>query len=208
MPIIVWIIAATALGVISVFGGFLLHRWLKAEHTVAFIGRQGAGKTTMLQVLSTGHLPDSPTGPTTEQYEEEVLVEATVFRIIDSGGDRLNQWLVAGKRAGHVVYFFDASLVARRDPAALSAIAADAEQIRTEMSRGGDTSRFVLCGTHADLFTSDTSEAEVRKNREIQKLKNACNIGDEEVLLGSLSDRKSAMTLTSKVFKLLMRASR
>ncbi len=126
---------------------------------------------------------------------------------MDSAGDRLAQWEKGVAGASGVVYFFDASLVASGDQEALSAMAADADHIKDLLNKEGwvGERRFTLLGTHADQFQSRGDESRVRKAWEVQALRNACELGDDDVIIGSLVDASGAGRIASKVARRQMK---
>lgn len=202
VPIIVWGGVAVAAGVLSISAAYAISRWVKLTRTVAFIGRSAAGKSTLVHILEHGDVPKSGTPPTvTQRTTQKITIENMTAYVVDSGGDRLAQWESAVSKSRGVVYFFDASLIARNDKQAQSALWADADHIKDLLSQGVVERRFTLVGTHSDLFHAKSDEQVVRQNSAVQRLRNACEIGNEDVLIGSLAEKKAAMRLVSQLAK-------
>jgi GTPase SAR1 family protein len=200
LPVIIVILIALAGLGISAFTAWSIHRWLQEEKTLAFIGRSAAGKTTCIHMLKNGDIPDTSPQPTVEP--QDYKIEQTEIVSVDCGGDRLKQWTDAAKRSQGVVYFFDASLVARNDREALSALEADADHIKTLITGSGlHEKRFTLVGTHSDLFRDKSDEELVRSSNAVSSLRLACEIGNDDVVIGSLAEKKAAAQLVALLLK-------
>jgi GTPase SAR1 family protein len=199
VPIIVaiWaVVALLGLGLTAIF----VVLWLNRDGDVAVIGRQSAGKTTMLRFLADGRLPPSQ-APTTFWKPLSIQIENKTFVAFDTAGDRLDQWIKALDSSNDVLYLFDASLIACADAEALSAIAADTDHIRDYVSRKGKKLHFTLVGTHSDLFQdAKQDEVTVREHAVIQELQLICHTARDGLIIGSLATEKSAKSLTKKVF--------
>lgn len=203
MPLLPWLAAAVAMGVLSLVAAWRITRYLRGDpETIALIGRTSTGKTTLLACLEERELPDRPRPSTvTSTKQRDLLVENKTFTVVDTSGSELAQWVKAVKQARGVLYFFDAHLVAQGDTGTLNWIAADASHIE-EVFPHLKSKRFTLVGTHADLFGSPRhDEASVRGHTVIEQLQKATGTTDHDVIIGSLSTDRNAMKLIQKVFR-------
>jgi len=200
MPLPAWILWAIAAAGVTALVTFLaakaLRRWLSRPGRVALVGRNLTGKTTMTEILQYGKARRQEYVPTTRpRVTEELQIGEKAFTIVDPGGDRLKDWKLAMHGATDVIYFFDASKVARGDPETLSELDADAEHL--QMLRG---KQFVtLVGTHTDLFENPDDENLVRSSIEIANLKAACGVDGDGLLLGCLIQKKSGLRIAQKI---------
>ena len=207
MPLVlIAVVALVAAGVVSLSGYLALRKWLKQPHRVAFIGRSDAGKSTLLHFLEHGEIPQSGLPPTTGQRSERVTVGNLEVEVIDSGGDRLRDWVKGMDSADTIVYFFDAAAVASCTPEALSNLVADAGHMKALAGKAAPKKRFVIVGTHSDLFSNrKDDEKTVRKCQEVQQFRAECGVDDGRVVIGSLAANKDAAKLAGVLAKRVSR---
>ncbi len=199
-------ILIAAWGVVALFGlglaAYAVALWLEDENTVALIGRQHAGKTTMLTFLASGKVPPSQAPTTSWKGPQTIQFKNKTFQAFDTAGDRLKQWHRALDSCANVLYLFDASLIARADAGALSAITADTDHIKDYLSKTNRELDFTLVGTHSDLFTDvKQDEVTVREHQVVRELQRICGTGRDGLIIGSLSDDKNAKSLTKLVIR-------
>jgi len=201
MPVVIAIIAIIALLGLG-FTTVAVILWLNREGRVAVIGRQSAGKTTMLRFLADGHVPRAQAPTTVPDGTFSIKIDNRTFEAFDTAGDRLDQWIRALDASHNVIYLFDASLVSRGDPEVLSALAADTDHIKNYLTTRQVNRHFTVVGTHSDLFAERGRDEEaVRDQPVIQELQLICSTDQDGLIIGSLSNDKSAKTLTKLVLR-------
>lgn len=204
VPIPILILAGGGVVVLIGLGvtTFAVWRWVKGAGKVALIGRQSAGKTTMLTVLGGGKVSPSQSPTTSWKDPLTIQIGNKTFQAFDTAGDRLEQWHKALGLCVNVFYLFDASLIARADAEALSAITADTDHIKDYLSKTKGKLHFTLVGTHSDLFTDvKQDEVTVREHQVVQELQLICHPGRDGLIIGSLSNDKNAKSLTKLVLR-------
>jgi tRNA U34 5-carboxymethylaminomethyl modifying GTPase MnmE/TrmE len=202
MPLIIWAaIALASFGAVAL-AAWSIRRWLATNQRVAFIGRPATGKTTMLHLLEHGDIPSTGPAPTFEPEEVEVTIFGGItITVLDTGGDRLDQWEAGVKRSQGVAYFFDVSRVADSDPDTLSALDADADNIDVLLGSQRSRPHFTLVGTHSDLLADSEAAAVAKRHPVIQRLRQAAGASADDIVIGSLASKKSAVRLADALAK-------
>jgi hypothetical protein len=202
MPLPVWLIILAIAGVgAAVLAAMTLKKWLSERGHVAFIGRNMTGKSTMLYFLQHGQIPRNGLASTEMQIDESgVSIGEKQFVVIDNKGNSLPNLRDSLHRSSDIIYFFDASKVAEGDAKAVSALEADASHLEEFLKEVRFRRRFTLVGTHTDLMERGGEET-VRNSPALQTLKHACSIGDGDVILGSLVNKRQALKLAASVAK-------
>lgn len=203
------------------FGFFQKASTFWSGYKIAALGEIAVGKSTLLQILTTGSMPqeymatlgvNGISGSTYKAGNLEVKFAPT----FDVGGEKHNSamWSNLVRDSDIVLYLVFANRIMQNDMHTIERVKSDVTQINMWLSASAKSQRIAIVGTHADLDSHYTELDESTFSGFVDKFRNTPPVeymveqlrgaSKTPVIVGSLKDAKESERLLYSLFSRIL----